>query len=58
MKKNGSKRNGRTLRRGNGTGTLWRKPTGNVWYMSLTERDPATGKAKRVARSTGTADRA
>ncbi len=58
MKKNGSKRNGRTLRRGNGTGSLWRKPGGNVWYMLFAERDPATGKAKRVYKSTGTADRA
>jgi len=55
--KNGSKRNGRTLRRGNGTGNLYRKPGGNVWYMRFQERDAATGKVKRIAKSTGTADR-
>lgn len=55
--KNGSKRKGRTLRRGNGTGTLYRKPGGNVWYMRFPERNPDTGKIKHVAKSTGTADR-
>lgn len=48
--------NGKRMRRGNNTGSLFRKPGGNVWYCRFTERDEATGKTKRIAISTGTAD--
>ena len=49
-------KSGKRLRRGNNSGSLYRKPGGNTWYMRFTERDPASGKSKRVSFSTGTAD--
>ena len=49
-------KSGKRMRRGNNSGSLFRKPGGNVWYMRFSERDEATGKTKRVAISTGTAD--
>lgn len=48
--------NGKRMRRGNNSGSLFRKPGGNVWYMRFTERDKATGKVRRIAKSTGTDD--
>ena len=47
-----TKDDGTKARRGNGTGTLWRKPTG-VWYISFIERT-ADGKRKRISWTTGT----
>lgn len=60
-KKHGRIKDGAILRRGNNTGSLFRKrdtagrPTG-PWIIRWTERDPVTGSRKRVCQSTKTED--
>lgn len=54
-KKHGALKDGVIQRRGNKSGTLYKKPGSNVWFMRFSERTPE-GKRVRKAWSTGTED--